>query len=474
MNPIKKSNSGHLFLGKFSFSDLSKPGNGSSVAYNKNQAKTNKLEYELEKYKDIVIKLQNELNEKEKEYNEVLKKNKKNKFNKTIKLIEEIIKICDKKKENTLEIEKNLENDEKSKIILDAGVSGNTDNKPKFKTIDIESTNNHSYNLYNKANLKKFNTTKNNFNSKKEKSLPKIKCPKIRLNINNNNSFRTIKKNSDVRYVTTLRNKINNLNDVIGKKDEEIVLLKKNEISSSYLKLQSEFLSNYNQLDQIKNKNILMVAKLDDIIEKYFVEKDKNDKLKTRLDEYKEQFNEYKNITQKRNADLSIQLKQYEDKKMECLLYHSQKSKTVKNNKSFYDSKITEAESLIERYMKEIKDLKSEVSNKNISINIIQKDLEKLEKDKKNMSNKLSENKNNITNLNDQKTVLDNKYKELHSKNLELKKNLKQKEINYISGIYKNNDILNLIKKKNDEIEELNKEKEKLRAMKAKSVIKEV
>ena len=115
MKPIKKSGSGLLLHQNI---NLFKFGNTSSVAYNKNQEKTNRLEFELEKQKEIIVKLQLELNEKQEELNKILKTNKKRKniFQKTIKLIEQILKICDKKEEKEIEFDNKNDNELKEKI----------------------------------------------------------------------------------------------------------------------------------------------------------------------------------------------------------------------------------------------------------------------------------------------------------------------------------------------------------------------
>lgn len=71
MHSIKKSSSGFQIIGgKFGIS---------SVAYNKSIQKIYQLEFELERQKETMIKLQLELDQKNEELNSILSKNKKEK-----------------------------------------------------------------------------------------------------------------------------------------------------------------------------------------------------------------------------------------------------------------------------------------------------------------------------------------------------------------------------------------------------------
>ena len=183
MRPIKKSNSGLLLPKKIGLLRLI---NGPTVAYNKNQEKANQIEFELEKQKDNLRKLQIELNEKDKELNSILNinKHKRGKFKKTIALIETILKICESKKENELKIETEIDNIQKSNYDL-----FNEKSPKNFKTINIDNDNDNC----NKTNLKTFYTTNMNYN-KDEQSLPKIKSPRNKLAIKTNYNFNPKKK----------------------------------------------------------------------------------------------------------------------------------------------------------------------------------------------------------------------------------------------------------------------------------------
>ena len=471
MKPIKKSNSGLLLSEKV---NLFKIGNASSVAYNKHKEKENRIVFDLEKYRDIIIKLELELNAKDKELNTLLGKNKinKNKFQKTINLIEQILKICDsksekeKKKEKEKEKEIDLESENKKTHNKFYNSLYSEKSKENYKTINIENdTDTDNINKTNITNIKTFYTTNNNYN-KKERSLPKIKKQKNKLKINTNYNFHTNKKFKDILYVSTLRNRIDTLNDEIGKKDGELFKLKNKCKTSSFSKLQTDFISNYNTLSDIKNKNVLMLSKLDDIAENYFAEKDKNDNLKIRLEEFQENFYEYKHNIIKKNADLVNKLKIFEEKDKQCIFNHFNKGNILRINKSFYEqnkSKLPEAESIIESTKKEINEILKEIEIKNSSIKNIQKEIEIL-KDKLNKTNENNSEKNkNLDKIKEQKELLNKRSEDLINKNNELKIKLKENENKYINEIYKIGDIKKLINEKDKDIDILKKEIEQLR-----------
>ena len=487
MKPIKKCNSG-LLLSQIN-TNLFKFGTPSSIAYNKHQEKVNIIEFELEKHRETIKKLELELNEKDKELKEMLKKNKlhNKKFTKTKKLIEEILKLCDKKNEKEKEMNKNAKTDfiekkekiEKTDMDLDSEKKKTLNkfnssiysekSRDNFKTINIENDN--ETENYNKTNLNTFYTTNNNYNNKK-KSLPKIinKKNKLTLDTNNTNTisnsiFNRNKKFKDILYVTTLKNKIVNLNDEIGKKDGKLKELKNTSKASSYSKLQEELITNYKTLGEIKNKNVIMRTKLDDIADSYFVEKEKNGKLKIRLEEFMEQFSDYKKVMTKKNNDLENKLKIYEEKNKECFLYHLNKGYLFRNNNSFYEqskSKLTDAENIIEYTKKELDEIKKEIDKKNGTLKFFQNEIEILNREKKDLNDKYSRSKVDIDKLIEEKNMLNKKNKELIENNIELKNKLKEKENKYINEIYRIKDIKNKIDKADKNIEELKNELENI------------
>lgn len=456
MHSIKKSSSGFQITGgKFGIS---------SVAYNKSMQKIYQLEFELERQKETMVKLQFELDQKDEELNSILSKNKKkkNKFHKTIKLIEEVLKLCDNKKldkKNSKEKEVNNDNEEmKRKTEINFNLF-NEKQKEDFKSINSENN-----------DMKTFYKTNNNYNKTKT-SLPKIKSPKntITINTNYNFKFKHKKKIKELQYVSTLKNKINLLNDKLEKKHGEMIKLQNNNTISNISKLQNDFISNCDKLNEIKKKNINMLSKLVDIEDIYFDEKVQNNKLKIKLEDFVEQFNDYKcNITQK-NKTLENKLKTIEDKNIDCILYHKNRKESKNRNKSFFDgslnnrSKLTETESIIFRKGKEVKEMRKDIDNKNININIYKREIEQLKIKKSEIYGKNIKNKDNIESLNKKKLDLNNKYTEFQEKNKDLKKKLNESENKYKFEVNKINEIKDNINNKNKEIERLKKELEEIR-----------
>jgi len=467
MRPIKKSNSGLLLPRNIHILHIT---NGSSVAYNKNQQKANQLEFELEKQKDNIVKLQLELNEKDKELNRIIKlnKTKKNKFKKIITLIETILNLCNKQKKKELKIEIDTDNNQKTDNDF-----FNFTEKPleNLKSVNIDGDNDIDNDNYNKTNLKTFYTTNNNYN-KKEKSLPKIKSPKSKLIINTNYNFNPKKKFKDILYVNTLRNRINTLNEKIEKKDGEINQLKCNNNICTFSKLQTDFISNYNKFNEIKKKNALMLSKLDDLAETYFFEKEENNNLKLKLQDFEQQFYDYKNIICSKINILNNKINYYENKNIECLLYHNNKGKTHQINKIFNDenkSKLTEAENIIERKNKELNEIQIEIENRNDHINYIIKEIENLKNAKNKLNDTISDNINNIEILKKSKELLYKKNQEYNNINKDLNVKLKEKDNNFFNQSNKVNEIKNTINEKDKEINKLKKEIESLKINKINS-----
>ena len=456
MRPIKKSSSGLLLPEKMSLLKLGLIGNRPSFAYNKIKEKADRIEFELERKKDIIVKLQNEINEKDKELKLLLKSNKKkkNQFQNTIKIIEQIIKLCEQKKDNEIKIESENKNDIKQKTISNfENTLYSQNSKENIKSIN--SDNDNDTDNYNKTNAKTFYTTNNNY-SKKGKSLPKIKNHKNILTIKTCNFNKRNKFKENILYVNTLRNRIDTLNDQIGKKDGEINILKNNTNTSSYAKLQEDFLLNYNKLSEIKEKNLSMLSKLDDISENFFIAKDENYTLKTKLDEFQEKFYDYKKHIKKKNKELENKLNIYTEKNNECLLSHINKADLLKFNGN--KSKLSELEALNDITTKEINEIEKEINNKSGSIKYINKEIDKLLNEKNQIIEKNSENNTKKENLQKEKDILEKKNKELMDINKEIKSKLKEKENEYINEIYKIGDLKILINNKDKEIDELKKE----------------
>ena len=466
MHKFQKSSSGILLTKINNFNNLR---NG--YAFNKNCEKISHLEFDIEKQKEIMVKLKLDLNTKNKELKELLSKNKKqkNKQNKTINIIQEILKIIDKKKEGESKINSpklKIETDIESNIVKDI-----KDTKEKEK--DLVSINNintisDDNETYNKTNTKTFYTTNNNFTNNINHVLPKIKSPKIKSKLFiNTNTFMKNKKLKNKLYMNTLRNKISTLNEKLSKKNEEILDYKsKQDEKNIKSNFENTFLDNYDEIKKLKLKNAEMCAKIEDFAENYFLEKEENIKLKKQLKDFIDIYNAYKENIEKNNLELEKKLKYFEEKNLECIIFHMNKFKNMSRYYEDNKSKLTEAGNRIEKINEEINEInnditiknkifikhKTDIENLNNKINNIKENMEKNKMNMNNMIIKIEEsNKNNI---------------EKKNLNKKLKNEFKEKKNKYKNNLNNIKEINNIIKEKDKEINELKEQIKKLKASK--------
>ena len=465
MNKIKKSGSG-LQLTKNKFCKLN-----DCFSFNKNYGKISHIEFEIEKQKEIMLKLKIDINKKEKEINELtlINKTQNNIHLKKIKLIEEILRLYQDKKESKLnspklkietEIEKNIIDDKIKEI-----------KEIKDKEIDLISNNNNinlineenDNELDNKTNARTFYTTNNNFTNKMH-VLPKIKSPKLKSKLFiNTNIFMKKKKLKDMLYMTTLRNQINTLKEKLEKKKEEILDYKSKCEGNDYTNLENDLLSNYDKIKELKYKNAEMIANLEDFLENYFLQREENFQLKNKLKDFIDTFNTYKENTEKNNLDLEKKLKYLEEKNIECIIYHNNKiknlSKCVEDNKS----KLTEAGNLIEKINEEIEEINKDIKSKNNNINQHQNEIEILNNKKKELEKNKKKNEENINKMNIQRDESNKINKERVKNKINLKNRYKEIKLKYKNTINKVDEINELINKKDKEINDLKKEIEEIK-----------
>jgi chromosome segregation protein len=299
--------------------------------------------------------------------------------------------------------------------------------------------------------------------------LPKIKSPKLKSKLFiNTNTFMKKKKLKDILYMNTLKNQINTLNIKLEKKQEEILDYKTkcNDNNKDFNSLENDLLSDYDKLKELKYKNAKMCADLEDLTENYFLQRDENIKLKNRLKDFIELFNNYKENTEKNNICLEKKLKYFEEKNMECFIYHlnigKNSSRFLEDNKS----KLTEAGNLIEKINEEIVQINNDIKLKENDLKKYKNEIDILI----NKKNEINENKEkyeeNIKNMNIKKEESDKKNKEKENINKNLKKELKEKKNKYKNIINKIKDINDIILQRDEEIIQLKEEIEKLKASK--------
>ena len=374
MLKFKKSGSGILLNKINKFNNLR---NG--FAFNKDYERLVHLEFEIERQKEVMTQLKLDLNNKAKEFYELssINQNDQNEHIKLIKLIEELLNISKTKKE----IKKNIP---KLKIETDEDTPNNK--MKDFKEDDLISNNKNSINdeneICNKTNTKTFYTTNNNFTNR-NRVLPKIKSPRIKSKLFiNTNIFMRKKKLKDKLYMTTLRNQINTLNEKLERKNEEILDYKTKYGEDNINNLENDFNENVEKLNELKHKNAKMRADLEDISENYFLQREENIKLKNRLIDFIDIFNNYKENEEKNNLDIEKKIKYFESKNIQCLIYHANMRRNTSRYLEDNKSKLIEAGNLIEKINKEIDELKKDAKTKENNINIYKKEIDNLNKKK--------------------------------------------------------------------------------------------
>ena len=413
MLKIKKSGSG-LQLSKINtFNKLN-----DCFSYNKNYEKITHIEFEMERQKETLVKLKTEINNKSKEIKELTLRNQNEKNNqlKTIKLIEEILKIYNNKKESKLNSPKLEIETEIDKNIID--------NKIKEKDLISNTIDENDNDIYNKTNIKTFYTTNNNFaNTNKNQILPKIKSPKFKSKLFiNTNTFIKRKKNKDILYMKTLRNQINTLKEKLEKKKEEIFDYNSKCEENNIKNLENDILLNYDEIKELKYKNAEMLDKLEDFLENYYLQREENFLLRNKLNNFIDIFNTYKENTEKNNLILESKLKNLEEKNLRCIiLHHNNFSKYREDNKS----KLTEAGNIKEKIKEEIEELNKDIKSKKNNIIQNRNEIEILINKKKEINENIKKNEDNINKMNIQKEKNDKSNKEKEHKKINLKNKLK-------------------------------------------------
>ena len=459
MLKIKKSGSG-LQLSKINtFNKLN-----DCFSYNKNYEKITHIEFEMERQKEILVKLKTEINNKSKEIKELTLRNQNEKNNqlKTIKLIEEILKIYNNKKESKLNSPKLEIETEIDKNIIDNKIK---EKKEKEKDLISNTIDENDNDIYNKTNIKTFYTTNNNFaNTNKNQILPKIKSPKFKSKLFiNTNTFIKRKKNKDILYMKTLRNQINTLKEKLEKKKEEIFDYNSKCEENNIKNLENDILLNYDEIKELKYKNAEMLDKLEDFLENYYLQREENFLLRNKLNNFIDIFNTYKENTEKNNLILESKLKNLEEKNLRCIiLHHNNFSKYREDNKS----KLTEAGNIKEKIKEEIEELNKDIKSKKNNIIQNRNEIEILINKKKEINENIKKNEDNINKMNIQKEKSDKSNKEKEHKKINLKNKCKEIKLKYKNLINQVNEMNEMINKKDEEINVLKKQIEKLNSEK--------
>ena len=413
-----------------------------SRVYSKNYEKANALEFELDRSKDIIMKLKNDIISKNKELN-LLKINR--------NIIEEVhFKTVNNLKE-FLKRSDNL-------------------SKEAYKTIERHINENQ-------------NTEQGGIEpyKKNEENFPTIKK---RMNTQNKNK----NKIKDFIKIDSLRQHIYNLNEELSKKNNIITELKNNKKATGYKELQDNYLNSCNEISEMKRQNIEIKSQIEKMTNLLIMERENTQFLKEKLKQYKERYEAFKELSNSKVKQLNNELtisrenernfvirkigeknKERWEEYLKNLEYNEMKKKM-----SDYELNLKKNSFMLKKY-KTSNLMKNEENKKLQSIKddlVVEKN--ELKKENENMKTKISEYKKKLKNIEKKK----NKWQKKEEENNNLKKEIEQikkhledmkKEIAnknkiFFTDIEEKKDDGNqnpIIEEKNEENEEENKKQEK-------------
>ena len=385
--------------------------------YSKTKEKINMLEFELDRNRDIIIRLRAELASKNKEISLLkVNKNKKNEeYQKTMRVIEEILKQCDQS--------------------TTAG----------FNVIE-NSLSNMELNEHNSSNPTK---------SKKSKS----NLPQIGDMLHFSNQHKKAMK--EMVFVSMLKNQISNLNEELVKKDEKITELKKNQNSTNFSKLQNNFIKNFNELAQVKKENEFMKTRIEDVHHMLLSEKEENFNLKTKLQDFQEKYKFFKDNSVKKTNALEAMIAKMKTKERDCKIFHIRKgtsasviraierdrgSTAVKKENVEGGENDTGKNNLNE----EIKKMSKTMSQLKISQNSKDNEIKVLKKENQDYINKINKLENDINALIQKNELLNRQLQDSNNKRKNAEKSVKDQAIDA-------NKIIENLEKENQELNNKNK-----------------
>ena len=219
------------------------------------------LQFELDRTRDIIMKLRTEIFNKTKEISllKVQKNKKDNEHQHIVKVLDDILKQCDQS----------------------TGTG--------FKAIET---------YLNSLNPK---LTIEQKSIKDDERLEDIK-KMIHLNEEQYNTL------NEIVQINKLKAQIIELNDELTKKEKEINIMKRNKNNPNYNKLKVNYVKNFNELKQIKRQNEIIKKRMEEATNMLMVKKEDNINLKNKLHEFQKKFKDYKEESSKKTESLSKNL----------------------------------------------------------------------------------------------------------------------------------------------------------------------
>ena len=422
---------------------MSNPGiNDFASNYFQNNEKVTSLQFELDRTRDTIMKLRTELFNKEKEITLIkVQKNKKdNEHQHIVKVLDDILKQSDQS----------------------TGTG--------FKAIET---------YLNTINSRKSSTEPQNF--KDDERLEEIK-QMIHLNEEQINTL------NEIVQINKLKTQIIQLSDELNKKENDIIIMKKNKNNPNYNKLKVTFVKNFNELRQIKRQNEIIKKRMEEASNMLMVKKEDNINLKNKLQEYQKRFKDFKEESSKKAEHLSKNLLQAQEKERNCRIFHSRKNignrsniifnnsnlannsanlvtneENSKSNLNVTDIKLNEAEQEMKKLSNVLTTLKKEANHRNKEINNLKMEKMELKRLIKDLSNDNNKYLNKINSTNKQINDLNNANNNLDKETNELKKNIENIEFKVEEEENKYKSLKELLSEKDKEISELKKEIENIK-----------
>ena len=370
--------------------------------YSQNYQKAKALEFEVERNRDTIMKLKNELSNKKREIY-LLKVNKntiEDEHFKTLKTLKDFLKKSD-----------NLTKETYKTMERKININNNTEQ---------ESAKPNSENEENYVSTKR----KKNFKNKNRK--------KVKDNI---------KINSLRQYIYKLNEEINEKNNIINE-------LKNNKKANEYKDLQNNFLSSCNEIKEIKRENMAFKLQVDNIMDLLIMERNDNKFLRNKLIEFGKKFKEYKEISLNKVKQLDNEVNLAREKELNLLSSKSDKKKEKSDEQK--DMEINEMKKKIDEYqilIKKDNDIIKRYKSTDFSNNMERK---KLNNDKNDLleQNELlkKENEIMINAIKEYQLYIDNfekdkkKWENIDKENNDLKKE-KERLLKELNNLKKENEI---------------------------------
>ena len=368
--------------------------------YSQNYQKAKALEFEVERSRDTIMKLKNELSNKKREIY-LLKVNKntiEDEHYKTLKTLKDFLKKSD-----------NL-------------------TKETYKTIE--------------------KNIKINNNLEQESAKPNSENEESYVNTKRKKNFKNKKKIKDNIKINSLRQYIYKLNEEINEKNDIITELKNNKKANEYKDLQNNFLSSCNEIKEIKKENMAFKLQVDNIMDLLIMERNDNKFLRNKLIQFEKKFKAYKEISINKVKQLDDEVNLAKEKELNLLSSKNDKKKEKSDEQK--DMEMNEMKKKIDEYqilIKKDNDIIKRYKSTDFSNNMERK---KLNNDKNDLleQNELLKKENEImTNaIKEYELYIDNfekdkkRWENIDKENTDLKKE-KERLLKELDNLKKENEI---------------------------------